>query len=173
MNRAKITKQASIYIRLQFLIIMKTTPASPLPSHLVPGMDAILSPWNVVRKEGPREHLPGLMLAHTSTMSHNQSLRQVGICFSPSRGQRHEASCPSRVLSIALHSCQPRCGPQGRNLTARNAVLSQKSEGCRGPNVLTPCSAACPLQGWLTDPEFQQLLVIHMSERAQGPCRGT
>lgn len=129
MNQAKITKQVSIYISLQFLIMIKTTPASPLPSHLVPGMDAILSPWDVVRKEGPREHLPGLMLDHTSTMSQNQSLRQVGICFSPSRGQRHEVSCPSRVLSIAPHSCHPRSGPQGRNLTTRDAVLSQKKWG--------------------------------------------
>lgn len=48
MNQAKITKQVSNYTRLQILSIMKTTPASPLPSHVVPDMDAILSPWDVV-----------------------------------------------------------------------------------------------------------------------------
>lgn len=173
MNQAKITKQVSIYISLQFLIMIKTTPASPLPSHLVPGMDAILSPWDVVRKEGPREHLPGLMLDHTSTMSQNQSLRQVGICFSPpeSKGMRFPV-LPGSLASLLTAVTQEADLKEGIS-PPEMQCSHRRSEGCRGPNVLTPCSAACPLQGWLTDPEFQQLLVIHMSERAQGPCRGT
>lgn len=67
------------------------------------------------------------MLDHTFITSQNQSLRQVGIRFSPSRGQRHEVSCPSRVLSIAPHRCHLRRGPQGRGATARGcSALSEE-----------------------------------------------
>ena len=149
-------------------------PPLPLLFHHIwsLAMDAILSPWDVVWQEGPREHLPGLMLDHTSITSQNKSFRQGGICFSPSRGQRHEFhALPGSLASLLTAVTWDMDLKEG--ISPPEVKCShQRSEGHHGPNVLTLCSAAYPLQGWLTDPEFQQLLVIHKSERAQGPCRG-
>lgn len=171
MNQAKITKQVSIYISLQFLDHDKTTPASPLPSHLVSAWCHPLA-WDVVRKEGPREHLPGLMLDHTSTMPTEPKPQTSRHMLLPPEAKDMRFPVPSRVLVHRSSQLSPKKRTSRKE--SHHQRCSALTEEVRGRSQRSsPCSAACPLQGWLTDPEFQQLVVIHMSERAQGPCRGT
>lgn len=104
------------------------------------------------------------MLDHTSITSQNQGLRQVSIHVSPSRGQRHEVSCPSRVLSIALRRCHLRHGPQGRNATARGC--SALSEEVRV--AVVPTSAHFAQQPAL----FQQLCIRESTGTLQRHMKG-
>ena len=107
------------------------------------------------------------MLDHTSITSQNQSLRQVSVHFSPSRGQRHEVSCPSRVLSIALHRCHLRHRPQGRNATARGcSALSEEVRVRHCPNFRPLCSAACPVPAAMYQREHGDPAEAH--ERSHG-----
>lgn len=171
MNRAKITKQVSTYIRLQFLIMMKTTPASPSSITFGPQHGCHPRPLGCRRKEGPREHLPGLMLDHTSTMSQNQSLRQVGICFS--RVQRYRFPVLPGSLASLPHSCHPRSGPQGMNLTTRDAVLYRRSEGLPWSQRPHTLLSSLPSAGLAHRPWVPAATSHSHVKESTGPCRGT